>query len=197
MLPIPMAPDAPISARPGASTPLLDVRDLRTHFAGMEGVVRAVDGVDFSIDSGEGLRLEKNLTHDPTQRGFVLELVLRNTGADPGGQVVFTLLGPALVNPPEVSLLGTSSVAIADTGDGAPKHVGPAPGAVHPLDVDLTKLSFAGNTNRFFGAFLYPLDEASRASLVRVSADTVPARTPAAMSTAVVGRSLTVTPPTR
>jgi hypothetical protein len=109
------------------------------------------DGVAFSIDSGKGLVLEKNLRHDPTQRGFVLELVLRNTGAEPVGQVVFTLLGPALVNPPEVSLLGSSSVAIADTGDGAPKHVGPLAGKVQPLDVDLKNLSFAGNTNRFFG----------------------------------------------
>jgi len=133
-------------------------------------------GVVFSIDSGKGLVLEKNLTHDPTQRGFRLEFVLRNRDAEPGGQVVFTLLGPALVNAPEVSLLGTSSVAIADSGDGAPKHVGPAPGKVQPLDVDLKNLSFAGNTNRFFGAFLYPLDDASRAALVGVAADTVPAR---------------------
>src|SRR5262245_5348234 len=134
------------------------------------------DGVAFSIESGNGLVLEKNLRHDPAQRGFVLELVLHNKSAEPGGQVVFTLLGPALVNPSEVSLLGTSSVAIADSGDGAPKHVGPAPGKVQPLDVDLKNLSFAGNTNRFFGAFLYPRDDASRAALVRVAVDTVPAR---------------------
>jgi YidC/Oxa1 family membrane protein insertase len=47
---------------------------------------------------------------------------------------------------------------------------------LQPLDVDLKNLSFAGNTNRFFGAFLYPLDAASRESLVRIAADTVPAR---------------------
>ena len=43
----------------------------------------------------------------------------------------------------------------------------------HP---DLKNLSFAGSTNRFFGAFLHPLNVDSRAVLVRVSADTVPAR---------------------
>jgi len=34
-------------------TPLLDVRDLRTHFATEDGVVKAVDGVDFSVDNGK------------------------------------------------------------------------------------------------------------------------------------------------
>ena len=33
-------------------TALLDVRDLRTHFQTEDGIVRAVDGVDFSVESG-------------------------------------------------------------------------------------------------------------------------------------------------
>ena len=51
--------DAPVSAARGRSSTsadvLLDVRDLRTHFHVMDGVVKAVDGVSFTIDRGETL----------------------------------------------------------------------------------------------------------------------------------------------
>jgi len=40
-----------------ANGAVLDVRDLRTHFHTREGVVRAVDGVDFSVRPGEVLGL--------------------------------------------------------------------------------------------------------------------------------------------
>src|SRR5215471_18027225 len=45
-LPIRMVPD---------SSPLLDVRDLRVHFMLDEGVVRAVDGLTYSIRRGRTL----------------------------------------------------------------------------------------------------------------------------------------------
>jgi oligopeptide/dipeptide ABC transporter ATP-binding protein len=41
--------------QPGDATPLLEVRDLRTYFHVMDGTVRAVDGVDFSIPPGKTL----------------------------------------------------------------------------------------------------------------------------------------------
>ena len=34
-------------------TALLDVRDLRTHFTTDDGVVKAVDGVDFQVEAGQ------------------------------------------------------------------------------------------------------------------------------------------------
>ena len=38
--------------------PLLTVKGLRTHFETQEGLVRAVDGVDFTLGEGESLGLE-------------------------------------------------------------------------------------------------------------------------------------------
>ena len=44
-------------ARPAPEDLLLDVRGLRTHFHVMDGIVKAVDGVDFSIGRGQTLGL--------------------------------------------------------------------------------------------------------------------------------------------
>jgi oligopeptide/dipeptide ABC transporter ATP-binding protein len=44
-----------IRTRRTAGTALLEIRDLRTHFFTQDGVVKAVDGVSFSVDDGKTL----------------------------------------------------------------------------------------------------------------------------------------------
>ena len=47
--------DGPATADGKTQAPLLEVRDLRTYFNVMDGKVKAVDGISFSIDRGETL----------------------------------------------------------------------------------------------------------------------------------------------
>ncbi|MGC6489463.1 MAG: membrane protein insertase YidC [Planctomycetota bacterium] len=135
------------------------------------------DGLKFTLDDGQGLVLEKVLRHDPTQRGFVLELTLRNTGSDKVGAQAFSMLGPALVVPQVSGLFGEVAVSIAAPLEGDAQHVTPSKeGRLQQLDVSPSLLSFAGSTNRFFGAFLYPLDDAARSALTQLEVLTVAPR---------------------
>ncbi len=48
----------PHASRPAAAAPLLEVTDLQTSFMGGEGrTIRAVDGVSFTVNSGETLAI--------------------------------------------------------------------------------------------------------------------------------------------
>ncbi len=138
-----------------------------------------VVGVKFTIE-GNGVVLEKKLVHDQAQRGFRLELALHNRSAAAGGQVELELLGPLLVNRIESTLIGNTSVAIAVPVEGASVFVAPqpAPAPAQELQVDPKRLSFAGTTNRFFGAFLSPHDATAAQSLTRLQVDTLPAYDP-------------------
>jgi peptide/nickel transport system ATP-binding protein len=69
--------------------PLLDVKDLRIHFFTDEGVVRAVDGVDMTIERGKTLCLvgESGCGKSVTARAFLK--IVRPPGRIVGGQVLF------------------------------------------------------------------------------------------------------------
>lgn len=131
------------------------------------------DAVKFTFDGKAGLVLEKLLRHDPAQRGFVLEIALRNVSSTATGTLDFTLGAPMPVTPTESSLFGTLAVAVAAGQDGVPTTVPPKAGPPQLLAMP-ERLSFAGSTNRFFGAFLWPRDEATRASMQGMMVDTVP-----------------------
>jgi peptide/nickel transport system ATP-binding protein len=65
------------------STPTLEVSNLRTHFFTKNGVVKAVEGVNFSVDKGEVLGLVGESGSGKTVTGFsIIGLV------DPPGEVV-------------------------------------------------------------------------------------------------------------
>ncbi|MCC7282599.1 MAG: ABC transporter ATP-binding protein, partial [Acetobacteraceae bacterium] len=89
---------------PGASGPLLEVRDLRTHFRTIDGVVRAVDGVSFHIDAGETLAVvgESGCGKSVTSLS-IMRLVPTPPGRH-GGEVRFQ--GRDLLTLPEKTMRG-------------------------------------------------------------------------------------------
>lgn len=79
-----------MSTAPDASAPLLEVRDLQTHFHGRAGVAKAVDGVSFSIRAGETLALVGESGCGKSVTAFsILRLVADPPGRIVGGEIRF------------------------------------------------------------------------------------------------------------
>ena len=70
--------------------PLLEVRDLQTHFFTRDGVVRAVDGVSFDLTRGETLGIvgESGCGKSVTALS-ILRLIAPETGRIVGGSIRF------------------------------------------------------------------------------------------------------------
>jgi len=87
----------PTSAE-GLPAPVLALEDLRTHFATREGVVKAVDGVSFSIRPGETLCVvgESGSGKSITARSIMG--ILQKPGKVVGGRMTFRRKGGALVD---------------------------------------------------------------------------------------------------
>ncbi len=73
-----------------AEAPVLEVRDLRTHFVTDDGVVKAVDGVSFDVKAGETLGIvgESGCGKSVTSLS-ILRLIASPPGKIAGGQILF------------------------------------------------------------------------------------------------------------
>jgi peptide/nickel transport system ATP-binding protein len=90
---------------------LLEVRDLRTHFLTRAGVVKAVEGVTFSLQRGEILGLVGESGSGKTVTGFSLIGLVDPPGKVVGGSIRFD--GQELVGLPNSALRGLRGKRIA------------------------------------------------------------------------------------
>ena len=77
-------------AEAGASPPLLDIQDLKVHFVTSRGVVKAVDGVSYSVRPGEMVAVvgESGCGKSVTALS-VMRLLAKPQGRIVGGKVMF------------------------------------------------------------------------------------------------------------
>jgi len=93
--------------------PLLDIRGLKTWFKTDEGMVRAVDGVDLHIDSGETLGVvgESGCGKTVTARS-VLKLIDMPPGRFEGGEILWRGRDLIPLAPEEMNLIRAKEIAI-------------------------------------------------------------------------------------
>ncbi len=84
-----LGPSAALRATGLSGTPLLEVRGLRTSFYTRDGVVRAVDGIDFHVDRGEVLGLVGESGCGKSVTSLSILRLVAKPGRIEAGQVVF------------------------------------------------------------------------------------------------------------
>ena len=101
------------SARvPPAGTPILDVRDLRTQFFTDAGIVRAVDGVTFSVAAGETLGIVGESGSGKSVTALSLMRLLDEPSRIVGGEVRFQGRDVLAMNADELRALRGDGIAM-------------------------------------------------------------------------------------
>jgi peptide/nickel transport system ATP-binding protein len=91
---------------------VLDVRDLAVHFFTDAGVIKAVDGVDFSLEAGEVLGLVGESGSGKTVTGFSILRLVDQPGRVVGGQILFKGQDLAQLSPREMRNLRGNRIAM-------------------------------------------------------------------------------------
>jgi oligopeptide/dipeptide ABC transporter ATP-binding protein len=85
------------SSTPGASPPLLDVRQLRAQFLTEAGIVKAVEDVSFTLDAGETLAVVGESGSGKSVTSLAIMGLVANPGRIVGGEILFrTREGPVV-----------------------------------------------------------------------------------------------------
>src|SRR3977135_1017420 len=108
------APPRPKNARTHAATgtPILDVHNLQTQFFTDAGIVRAVDGVSFSVTAGETLGIVGESGSGKSVTALSLMRLLEEPARIVGGEVRFQGRDVLAMNPDELRALRGDGVAM-------------------------------------------------------------------------------------
>src|SRR6188768_1631230 len=97
---------------PAAGTPILDVRDLRTQFFTDAGIVRAVDGVSFTVEAGETLGIVGESGSGKSVTALSLMRLLDEPSRIVGGEVRFQGRDVLAMNADELRALRGDGIAM-------------------------------------------------------------------------------------
>ena len=86
---MPLESHAPVTDVTSASPTLLEVHDLRTYFFTEDGVVKAVDGVDFEVRRGEILGLVGESGCGKSVTSLSIMRLIGPPGKIVGGRILF------------------------------------------------------------------------------------------------------------